>query len=193
MDLTKNSEVETISVVLSTYPTMLNRINSYKHGKRLFGCGHFDLIIVDEAHRSIYQKYREIFEYFDAHLVGLTATPRSEINRDTYRIFELDPGVPTFAYELDDAIKDGHLVPPRGVNVPFKFMRRGIRFADLSPEEQQEYEDRFRDEETGEIPDEVNAAALNQWLFNIDTVDKALKILMDRGLKIEGGDRLGKT
>ncbi len=193
IDLTKNSEVETVSVVLSTYPTMLNRINSYKHGKRLFGCGHFDLIIVDEAHRSIYQKYREIFEYFDAHLVGLTATPRSEINRDTYRVFELDPGVPTFAYELDDAIKDGHLVPPRGVNVPFKFMRRGIRFADLSPEEREEYEDRFRDEETGEIPDEVNAAALNQWLFNIDTVDKALKILMDRGLKIEGGDRLGKT
>jgi type I restriction enzyme R subunit len=151
------------------------------------------LVIVDEAHRSIYKKYRALFEYFDTLLVGLTATPRTEVDRDTYRIFDLEAGVPTFAYELDDAIQDGYLVPPRGVDVPFKFLRKGVKYADLSPQEQEEYEEKFRDEDTGVIPDQVNAAALNQWLFNINTVDQALKLLMQQGLKVEGGDRLGKT
>ena len=193
IDLTKNANADNANVVLSTYPTMFNRINNSDGDRRLFGCGHFDLVIVDEAHRSIYKKYRLLFKYFDALLVGLTATPRSEVNRDTYRIFELEPGVPTFAYELDDAIKDGFLVPPTGIDVPFKFLRRGIRYADLSPEEREEYEERFQDQETGEIPDRVDAAALNSWLFNINTVDRALEILMEKGLKVEGGDRLGKT
>jgi type I restriction enzyme R subunit len=101
--------------------------------------------------------------------------------------------VPSFAYELDDAVLDGYLVPSRGVNVPFKFLRTGVRYADLSPEEQEEYEEKFRDEDTGAIPDQVNAAALNQWLFNISTVDQALELLMQRGLKVDGGDCLGKT
>ncbi|BAY20221.1 type III restriction enzyme res subunit (plasmid) [Anabaenopsis circularis NIES-21] len=193
VDITKNEATETDNVVLSTYPTILNRINETDGGKRIFGPGHFDLIIVDEAHRSIYQKYRILFEYFDGLLVGLTATPRNEVHRDTYRIFDLEPGVPSFAYELDDAIKDGYLVPARGVQVPFRFLRTGIRYADLSPEEQEEYEARFGDEATGVIPDQINAAALNDWLFNISTVDQALELLMQRGLKVEGGDRLGKT
>ncbi|MEY3067281.1 MAG: hypothetical protein RLZZ532_4073, partial [Cyanobacteriota bacterium] len=123
----------------------------------------------------------------------LTATPRNEINRDTYGIFELEAGNPTFAYELQDAIADGYLVPPTGINVPFKFLRSGVKYADLTPEEKIEYEEKFYNEETGEIPKEINAAALNRWLFNIDTVDKALEILMDWGLKIHQGDRLGKT
>jgi type I restriction enzyme R subunit len=193
VDLTKDDATATDNVVLSTYPTMLNRINRSDGEKRIFGPGHFDLIIVDEAHRSIYQKYRALFDYFDGLLVGLTATPRDEVHRDTYRIFDLEAGVPTFAYELTDAISDGYLVPGRGVQVPFRFLRTGIRYADLSPEEQEEYEARFRDEETGAIPDQINAAALNQWLFNISTVDQALELLMQRGLKVEGGDRLGKT
>ncbi|MBV6627977.1 MAG: DEAD/DEAH box helicase family protein [Rivularia sp. (in: Bacteria)] len=193
IDLTKGGDPETANVVISTYPTMFNRINRSEANQRLFGCGYFDLVIVDEAHRSIYQKYSALFTYFDSLLVGLTATPRQEINRDTYRIFNLEPGVPSFAYELDDAIKDVNLVPPKGVKVPFKFLRSGIKYTELSPEEQQEYEERFRDEESGEIPDTVDAQALNQWLFNIDTVDKALELLMQQGLKIEAGDRLGKT
>ncbi|WP_066380399.1 DEAD/DEAH box helicase family protein [Anabaena sp. CA = ATCC 33047] len=193
VDITKYEATPTDNVVLSTYPTMLNRINRNDGDKRIFGPGHFDLIIVDEAHRSIYHKYRAIFDYFDGLLVGLTATPRDEVHRDTYRIFDLEAGVPTFAYELRDAIADGYLVPGRGVQVPFRFLRTGIRYADLSPAEQEEYEDRFRDEETGAIPDKINAAALNDWLFNISTVDQALELLMQRGLKVEGGDRLGKT
>ena len=197
VNLTKDKAVESANVVLSTYPTMLNCINR-NNGRtdetgRFFSPGHFDLVIVDEAHRSIYKKYRALFEYFDSLLVGLTATPRTEVHRDTYRIFDLEPGVPSFAYELDDAVKDGYLVPSRGIDVPFKFLRTGVRYADLSPQEQEEYEEKFRDEDTGAIPDQVNAAALNQWLFNISTVDQALKLLMQRGLKVEGGDHLGKT
>lgn len=193
IDLTKNKAALSANVVLSTYPTMLNCINRTDETQRFFGSGHFDLVVVDEAHRSIYKKYRALFEYFDALLVGLTATPRTEVHRDTYRIFDLEPGVPSFAYELDDAVKDGYLVPSRGVDVPFKFLRTGVRYADLSPQEQEEYEEKFRDEDTGAIPDQVNAAALNQWLFNISTVDQALELLMQRGLKVDGGDRLGKT
>lgn len=193
VDLTRTKTVEGANVILSTYKTMLNAINRMGSEERLFGVGYFDLVIVDEAHRSIYKKYGEIFDYFDALLVGLTATPRSEVDRDTYRIFELQQGVPTFAYELDDAVQDGHLVPPKGVKVPFKFLRTGVKYTELSPEEQLEYEEKFRDEETGDLPTEINAAALNQWLFNIDTVDQALELLMARGLKVNSGDRLGKT
>jgi len=197
INLTKDKAIESANVVLSTYPTMLNCINR-NNGRsdepgRFFSPGHFDLVIVDEAHRSIYKKYRALFEYFDSILVGLTATPRTEVHRDTYRIFDLEPGVPSFAYELDDAVKDGYLVPSRGIDVRFKFLRAGIRYADLSPQEQEEYEEKFRDEDTGAIPEQVNAAALNQWLFNINTVDQALELLMQQGLKVEGGDRLGKT
>jgi type I restriction enzyme R subunit len=193
IDLTKDKVVESANVVLSTYPTMLNYIDRVEETGRILSPGHFDLVIVDEAHRSIYKKYRALFEYFDTLLVGLTATPRTEVDRDTYRIFDLEAGVPTFAYELDDAVQDKYLVPSRGVDVPFKFLRSGVRYVDLSLEEQEEYEERFRDEDTGAIPDQVNAAALNYWLFNINTVDQALKLLMQKGLKVEGGDRLGKT
>ncbi len=193
IDLTKNKAVESANVVLSTYPMMLNCINQLDSAQRFFGPGHFDLIIVDEAHRSIYQKYRSVFEYFDAFLVGLTATPRTEVHRDTYRLFELEPEVPSFMYELSDAVSDGYLVPPKGVKVPFKFLQRGVRYADLSPQEQEEYEEKFRSEETEVLPPQISAAALNQWLFNISTVDRALELLMQRGLKVDGGDRLGKT
>jgi type I restriction enzyme R subunit len=193
IDLTRNKSVEGANVILSTYKTMLNAINRMGDDERLLGVGHFDLVIVDEAHRSIYKKYGEIFDYFDALLVGLTATPRSEVDRDTYQIFELQQGVPTFAYELNDAVQDGHLVPPKGVAVPFKFLRTGVKYSDLSTDEKLEYEEKFRDEDTGEWPAEINAAALNQWLFNIDTVDQALELLMARGLKVNSGDRLGKT
>ena len=193
IDLTQNKkDIDSANVILSTYPTMLNFLEQTDSNGRIVGPGHFDLVIVDEAHRSIYQKYSFLFEYFDSLLVGLTATPRDEVHRDTYRIFELEDKNPTFAYELNDAVADGKLVPAKGVDVPFKFLRTGLKYADLSPEEKEEYENKFRDDE-GNIPDKVNAAALNRWLFNEDTVDKALAILMERGLKVEGGDQLGKT
>jgi type I restriction enzyme, R subunit len=185
VDLTQTTDPGSANIVLSTYPTMYNRLDRMQGDQRQFGPGHFDLVIVDEAHRSIYQKYSALFTYFDSLLIGLTATPRDEVHRDTYRIFEHDPGIPSFAYELDDAIADKHLVPPRALNVPFKFLRQGIKYHELSDAEKAEYETRFRDE-SGDLPPEINAAALNRWLFNKDTVDKALEILMTQGLKIDG-------
>ena len=181
-------------VYVSTYPTMMGLINEDAGGgQRRFGVGHFDLIVVDEAHRSIYQKYRAIFSYFDALLVGLTATPKDEIDRNTYSLFGLESGVPTDAYGLDDAISEGYLAPPRAVSVPLKFQREGIRYQDLSDDEKDQWDALEWDEEGGEAPDEVSAEAVNQWLFNTDTVDKMLALLMERGHKVAGGDRLGKT
>ncbi len=179
-------------VLFSTYPTMMGRIEEMEEGRRRFGPGHFDLIVIDEAHRSIYRKYRAIFEYFDGLLVGLTATPRDEIDRDTYGLFELERGVPTDAYDLEDAVKDGFLVPPKGISVPLKFQREGVAYDQLSEEERAEWDALEWDEE-GVVPDRVEAGELNSWLFNKDTVDKVLSQLMTDGIKVEGGDKLGKT
>jgi len=183
-------------VYVSTYPTMMGLINEARDekngGLRRFGVGHFDLIVVDEAHRSIYQKYRAIFAYFDSLLVGLTATPKDEIDRNTYSLFDLESGVPTDAYGLEDAIAEGYLVPPRAVSVPLKFQREGIQYAQLSEDEREQWEALDWDDE-GSVPDEVNAEAVNKWLFNADTVDKVFEVLMTRGHKVAGGDRLGKT
>lgn len=180
-------------VFVSTYPTMMGLIDDTKGGEsRRFGAGHFDLIIIDEAHRSVYQKYRTIFDYFDSLLIGLTATPKSEVDKNTYSLFDLESGVPTYAYELTQAVDDGFLVPPRPVSVPLKFQRDGIKYDDLSDEEKEVWDMMEWDEE-GEAPDKVDAAALNKWLFNADTVDKVLATLMTRGQTVAGGDRIGKT
>jgi len=179
-------------VFVSTYPTMMGLIDESKGGERRFGVGHFDLVIIDEAHRSVYQKYRAIFEYFDSLLVGLTATPKDEIDRNTYGLFDLERGVPTDAYGLDDAVRDGFLVPPKAVSVPLRFQREGITYDDLSEEEKDQW-DALDWSDEGTVPERVEAAAVNKWLFNTDTVDKVLEHLMTRGEKVAGGDRLGKT
>ncbi|MCG8096582.1 MAG: DEAD/DEAH box helicase family protein, partial [Candidatus Thiodiazotropha endolucinida] len=173
---------------LATYPTMMNLLSA-PADSRLFGVGHFDLVIVDEAHRSVYKKYGYIFDYFDSLLLGLTATPKDEIDRNTYEIFDQQEGVPTFAYELHEAVADGFLVPPKDVDVGLGFIREGIKYSDLSHEEQEEWESK----EELEGRDEVLPSEVNQFLFNTDTVDKALAVLLDRGVKVAGGDRLGKT
>ncbi|MHA6839805.1 DEAD/DEAH box helicase family protein [Ralstonia pseudosolanacearum] len=179
-------------VYVSTYPTMMGLIDEAEDGQRRFGVGHFDLIVIDEAHRSVYQKYRAIFSYFDSLLVGLTATPKDEIDKNTYGLFDLESGVPTDAYTLEQAIADGHLVEPIPISVPMKFQREGIRYSDLSDDEKEQWDELEWNDE-GTIPDEVDPAELNQWLFNTDTVDKVLEVLMTRGHKVAGGDRLGKT
>ena len=179
-------------VFVSTYPTMMNLINQMEDDERRFGTGFFDLIVVDEAHRSIYQKYKAIFEYFDSFLVGLTATPKAEIDRNTYGLFDLQKGVPTDAYELEEAIADGYLVPSVNVSVPTKFTREGIKYEDLSDEEKEQW-DLIDWNEEGDIPDRIESTALNSWLFNQDTIDKVLRHLMENGLKVEGGNKLGKT
>jgi type I restriction enzyme, R subunit len=179
-------------VYISTYPTMMGLIDDSADGQRRFGVGHFDLVVIDEAHRSVYQKYRSIFEYFDSLLVGLTATPKDEIDRNTYGLLELETGVPTDAYGLEDAVSDGYLVPPKAVSVPLKFQRQGIRYDDLTEDEKDQW-DAIEWDDSGTVPVEVGADAINKWLFNKDTVDKVLEHLMLRGQKVAGGDRLGKA
>lgn len=178
-------------VFLSTYPTMMNLIDGKRDGKAKFGPGHFDLIVIDEAHRSVYQRFRAIFEYFDSFLVGLTATPKEEIDKNTYSLFDLEDGVPTDAYSLDEAVADGHLVPPKAISVPLKIVRSGLRYDDLSDEEKDQWDMLEWGED--EVPDTVEAAEVNKRLFNTDTVDLVIAHLMQHGIKVEGGDRLGKT
>jgi type I restriction enzyme R subunit len=178
-------------VFLSTYPTMMNLTDGRQDGKVKFGPGHFDLIVIDEAHRSVYQRFGAIFDYFDSLLVGLTATPKEEIDRNTYSLFDLEDGVPTDAYSLDQAVADGHLVPPKAISVPLRIMRSGLRYDDLSDEEKDQWDSLEWGEE--EIPDTVDATEVNQRLFNEDTVDHVIAHLMTNGIKVEGGDRLGKT
>lgn len=179
-------------VCLSTYPTMMGLIEEMKGGEKRYGPGHFDLIVIDEAHRSVYRKYRAIFAYFDSLLVGLTATPRDEIDKDTYSLFGLEKGVPTDAYDLEDAVGDGYLVPPTTISVPLKFQREGIDYDQLSDEEKEAW-DAIEWDEEGTERDRIESADLNKWLFNEDTVDKVLEHLMRNGIKVAGGDRLGKT
>lgn len=194
INLLKEEDDGKARIVFSTYQTIINKIDSdYRNNKRYYGIGHFDLVIIDEAHRSIYDKYGAIFEYFDAHYLGLTATPKNETDRDTYALFNHRQGEPTDAYEYEAAIADGYLVPVKKVILPLKFPAQGIRYADLSEEEKREWERKFYDPATGEIIDSIDAGAINQWLFNQDTVDKVLQSLMDFGHKVEGGDKLGKT
>jgi Type I site-specific restriction-modification system, R (restriction) subunit and related helicases len=195
VNLVTEKEDASSRVFLSTYPTMMGLIDEAKGdggGARRFGAGHFDLIVIDEAHRSVYQRYGAIFSYFDALLVGLTATPRGEVDRNTYKLFELEEGVPTYAYELEKAVADGFLVPPRAVDVPMRYPRQGIAYDDLSEDEKDEW-DALEWDEAGEVPDKVEAAAVNKWLFNEDTVDRVLAHLMENGIKVDGGDRLAKT
>lgn len=180
--------------IFSTYQTMIHCIDSAKdrEDKKVFTCGHFDLLICDEAHRSIYNKYRDIFSYFDAPLVGLTATPKDEIDKNTYGIFDLENGVPTYGYELAQAVKDGYLVDFMSVETKLKFIEQGIVYDELSAEDKEIYEETFEAED-GELPERIESSALNTWIFNEDTIKQVLHILMSDGLKIQYGEKLGKT
>lgn len=183
----------TAHCVFSTYQTMMNCIDNVRDDEgKLYTSGHFDIIICDEAHRSIYNKYKDIFNYFDSFLVGLTATPKDEIEKNTYNIFELGNGEPTYGYELAQAVKDGYLVDFMSVETTLKFIENGIVYDELSDEDKKEYEDTFTDE-NGELPEAIQSSALNEWLFNEDTIKKVLNILMTNGLKIDYGSKLGKT
>lgn len=178
-------------VYLSTYQTMMGLIDArHDDETRKFGVGMFDMIIIDEAHRSVYEKFGEIFRYFDSLLVGLTATPRDEVDRNTYQLFGLENGMPTDYYSLEEAIRDKNLVPPKSFDVPIKIVREGLKYDDLSDEEKAHWDSL---DWGSTAPDEVSASQVNKRLFNKDTVDKMLKHLMENGIKVNQGDRLGKT
>ena len=192
-NLCEEKDNYTAHCVFSTYQTMMNVIDTAKDDKgKLFTIGHFDLVICDEAHRSIYNKYRDIFNYFDAPLVGLTATPKDEIDKNTYEVFELENGVPTYGYELAQAVKDGYLVDFMSVETRLKFIEQGIVYDELSDEDKEEYENFFVDE-NGELPESIASSALNEWIFNEDTIREVLHVVMENGIKIDYGAKLGKT
>ncbi len=194
IDLTKEKEDNGTRLVFSTYPTIMNKIDNVKNNdNRFYGPGHFDLVIIDEAHRSVYQKYGAIFDYFDSLLIGLTATPRNEIDRNTYKLFGIDDHNPTFAYELDQAVQQKYLVPLKSISVPIKLPVENIKYNDLSEEDKRHFEDTFGDPTLEEAPDEISGEQINKWIFNIDTVDKVLDYLMTNGIKVQDGDKLGKT
>lgn len=188
----KDGDPEESRIIFSTYQTMINCIDKMKskNGITLFTPGHFDLIIIDEAHRSIYKKYQAIFDYFDGLLVGLTATPRDDVDKNTYKFFQLENNVPTFVYEYDEAVKQKYLVDYHTISTTTKFIERGIKYSELKEEDREEYENLF---EEGKVQEEISSNAINSWLFNRDTIKIILETVMQKGLKVEGGDKLRKN
>ncbi|MGM9740469.1 MAG: DEAD/DEAH box helicase family protein [Candidatus Cryptobacteroides sp.] len=185
-------------IIFSTYQTMINYIDTEE---KTFPVGRFDLIIIDEAHRSIFGKYGAIFNYFDAMLIGLTATPRDEVDRSTYDIFEMEQGEPNFAYELEDAVADGYLVNYRGFKRGSLILKEGIRYSDLSEEEKRQMEAVWEYEQARKAfdPDDddyhrdIASNEIFNYVFNEDTVDAVLQDLMENGLKVQSGERIGKS
>jgi len=181
-------------MVFSTYPTILNAIDDMEcaDGVRIFTPAHFDLIIVDESHRSIFRKYRAIFDYFDSQIVGLTATPKTEVDRNTYGFFDMENGIPTFAYDYDTAVGVDHvLVPYMNFEVKTKFMEDGIIYVDLPESERARYEDDFIEDDV--VPEEIPSNELNKFVFNRNTVDMVLQDLMNNGIRVGAGEYIGKT
>ena len=175
-------------ITLSTYPTMLNIINQED---KKYGIANFDLIILDECHRSIYNKYQAIFRYFDSLILGLTATPREQIEKSTYEVFDLPSGEPTFAYDYKTAVKEGFLVDFHAFERTTNILKNGLKYKDLSPEEKEQYETLFTEE--GTFPKEIDAKLFQKTILNQETIDRVLQTVMNEGLKIQGGDKLGKT
>lgn len=174
--------------IFSTYQTMINYIDA---DEKDFSVGHFDLVIIDEAHRSIFGKYEAILDYFDALIVGLTATPRESVDKSTFDMFELEDGHPNYNYDLDQAVSDGYLVPPRWISRTTEFLKQGIKYDDLSDEEKQQLE---RVWEYEQIPGrDIESRELFNYIYNKDTIDKVLNNLMTTGYRIDSNEKLGKS
>jgi type I restriction enzyme R subunit len=183
-------------IAFSTYKTMMGLIDNSKNEEgRFYGVGHFDLIIVDEAHRSIYKKYHAIFDYFDALFLGLTATPKHSIDKNTYHIFGLADQSPTDAYTFQEAVDNvpRHLNPYKSIPVPTKFSREGIKYDELSEEEKEQFEEEILDGEEATGNEWIASSELNTWLFNKPTAIKTLQYVLKHGIKNRGGEELGKT
>ena len=185
----------TARITFSTYQTMINYIDT---DEKAFSVGRFDLIIIDEAHRSIFGKYGAIFNYFDCLLVGLTATPRDEVDRSTYETFEMEQGIPNFAYELQQAVDDGYLVDYHGLKRGSLVLKDGIKYNSLSDEEKAQFDDVWEYEKMknalhGIEPRDIQNNEIYTYIFNIDTIDKVLQDLMENGLKVQSGERIGKS
>lgn len=184
-------------IMFSTYQTMINYID--KEEKK-FSVGRFDLIIIDEAHRSVFGRYGAIFNYFDSLLIGLTATPRDEIDRSTYELLQMDNGEPNFSYDLEEAVADGYLIPYETLQYHSKIMDSGIKWDDLPKDQQDKLEEVWTYEKAlaGMADDEeyhrdIESKEIFSYLINNDTIDKVLQELMNKGLKVNSGEEIGKS
>lgn len=193
----KNSEIDpNARITFSTYQTMINYVNT---DEKPYSIGRFDLIIIDEAHRSVFGKYGDIFRYFDSLLVGLTATPRDQVDKSTYELLDLEGGQPTDYYEYSEAVKDGYLVDYTGLIRGAKIVNEGIRYDDLSDEEKEQLEQVWEYEQVNKDPDEewqprdFREQEIYKYIYNTDTIDKMLQDLMTNGLKVQSGEMIGKT
>ena len=186
----------TARITFSTYQTMINYIDT---DEKAFSVGRFDLIIIDEAHRSIFGKYTAIINYFDSLLVGLTATPRDEVDRSTYDTFQMEQGVPNYAYELEDAVAEGYLVNYRGFKRGSLILKDGIKYNNLSKKEQEQLEKVWEYEQARKAIDgedyrrDIRSDEIFKYIFNLDTIDHVLQDLMENGLRVQSGERIGKT
>lgn len=193
-NLLLNKDERNANIVFSTYPTILNAIDTMKNsdGSRFFSPGHFDLIIIDEAHRSIFNKYKAIFKYFDACLLGLTATPKKTVHQSTYEFFEMKNNMPTDVYEYDEAVNKDHvLVPFYLIETATQIPDDGITYEELDEDEREAYEDEFCEDEG--LPEHIPPEQINKYIFNTDTVDKMISDLMNNGIKHKNGNHVGKT
>lgn len=183
-------------ILFSTYHTMMGYING---DNKPLSVGRFDLIIIDEAHRSVFGKFGDIFRYFDSLLVGLTATPRDQVDKSTYELLQLEGGEPTDSYELDAAIQDGYLVPYKALQRNSEIIEKGIKYDDLSDDEKRQLEAVWEYEQATKDPDEefkprnITEKEIYNYIYNKDTIDKMLQDLMENGLKVESGEKISKT
>ena len=175
-------------ILFSTYQTMINFIDIEE---KTFSVGRFDLIIIDEAHRSVFGKYGAIFDYFDSLLVGLTATPREEIDRSTYRLLELEDGVPNDYYEYAEAVRDNHLVDFEAYRYDSDILKHGIKYDERSEDEKKQLDTIFEEEGTPER--DIDNNEIFRYIYNTDTIDKVLQELMEKGLRVDSGENIGKT
>ncbi len=175
-------------IVVSTYPSILNLIDA---DERKFGVGHFDLIIVDECHRSVYNKYLAILRYFDSLVLGLTATPKDQVDADTYSLFGVDKNKPTYEYDYETAVKEGFLVDYTVIDKTTKILKNGLKYADLSNSEKEEYEEEFT--EDGELPPIIPHDEFYKNVINFPTIDLVINTIMTQGLRTKSGEELGKT
>lgn len=169
-------------VFIATYPGMMRIFQQYD-------VGYFDLIVADESHRSIYNIYGDIFKYFDALEVGLTATPVEMVSRSTCQLFGCDYKKPTANYPLELAISDGNLVPYKVVSYTTQFLRDGIKSEKLTEEQIAELEDQGIDPNVLDF----EASQIDEAVKNKDTNRHILRNLMEKGLRDADGQLPGKS
>ncbi|WP_020561549.1 type I restriction endonuclease subunit R [Methylosarcina fibrata] len=171
-------------IYVSTYPAMMNRFEQ-------FDIGFFDLIIADESHRSIYNKYRDLFIYFDALQLGLTATPVKFISRNTYALFGCENQDPTFEFGLEQAINNvpPYLVPFKAKDLTTNFLREGIKWANLTEEQREQLQEQDDNAESYDYA----GKDIGKAVFNKDTDRIILQNLMEKGIKDDTGALVGKS